>query len=156
MLTLESLGAKGAKPSDGRPRTKSESIYGLSYNKEINMNDAITIKQFAFENNIKPRTMPTRLRLAADRGMKIYPVGKEGKANLYTRNDLTKINATFAKNKNKSTTLTRLAKKVKRPDVAGVEDDKSMAKVIIIKTNARTELTNAQWEFLVESLFERV
>lgn len=79
--------------------------------KEDNMNNTMTIKQFAFENGIKPRTLPTRLRLAAKKGCEIYPVGKEGKAHLYTRNDLTKANDFVAKNKTTAVIKTRTKNK---------------------------------------------
>ncbi|MBL96946.1 MAG: hypothetical protein CMF52_03935, partial [Legionellales bacterium] len=110
------------------------------------MNDTITIKEFALENNVKPRTMPTRLLLASKKGVVIYPVGKKGKSNLYTRSDLTKANDSIGKN---SINLTKRVKKVNSPAVVVDEDYKSMA-AAILKINARSGVLNGkQMDFLI-------
>ena len=120
--------------------------------KENNMNDTMTIKEFALENNVKPRTMPTRLLLASKKGVVINPVGKKGKSNLYTRDDLTKANDSIGKN---SINLTKRVKKVNSPAVVVDEDYKTKA-AAIIKISNRSGLYNDElMDFLIDALIEK-
>jgi len=123
--------------------------------KEDNMENLITVSQYAKENGIPKDTMDTRIYNARKKkGFHIYPVieGNGSVAAKWKPNDLDKICDIFPR---RSRNLTKRVKKVNRPNSSVSESKKSMA-LAGIKTIANAPLTKEEKDFAIESLFEKI
>lgn len=119
--------------------------------KEYDMENLITVSQYSKEKGIPKDTMDTRIYNAREKkGFTIYPVikGNGSVAAKWKRDDLDKICNIFPQRN-----LTKRVKKVNRPSVVN-EDPKSLAQSIIKKL-ARSGITDAEMDFLVDSVFEK-